>query len=326
MSDIFEVIRYKVIYQNSWNDFVSRAQNTTFLFHRNFMDYHSDRFEDYSTMIYFENELIAIFPANKKDNKIYAHAGLTYGSLAVSRSFDPSKCHTLFNHLLYYYHKQGFRQLIYKEIPAFYQESRNFSLFLEENAGLYQIIQEDTGAAIDLQNAIRFWHGRWQNIRKAEKLNLSIVTSETNKPDLLLKDFWEEVLVPTLKNKYCLLPTHTLDEITLLANRFPTHIKQYNVHGEGKIIAGATIFEDKKVAHCQYIASTDLGKSLYATDFLFHFLITRQYKNFDYFSFGISNSHGSTQINEGLLQWKMSWGAKVCKHRHFGVLLDSLHI
>ncbi|TAH17164.1 MAG: GNAT family N-acetyltransferase [Cytophagales bacterium] len=327
MSDIFEVIRYKVIYQNSWNDFVSRAQNTTFLFHRNFMDYHSDRFEDYSAMIYSENELIAIFPANKKDNKIYAHAGLTYGSLAVNHFFDPSKCHILFNHLLHYYHKQGFGQLIYKEIPVFYQENRNFSLFLVENAGLYQIMQEeDIGAVIDLQNAIHFWHGRWQNIKKAEKLNLSIITSETNKPYLLFKDFWEEVLVPNLKNKYNLLPTHTLDEIALLASRFPTHIKQYNVYYEGKIIAGTTIFEDKKVAHCQYIASTDLGKSLYATDFLFHHLITQKYKDFNYFSFGISNEHGSKKVNEGLLRWKMSWGAQVCKHNHFFLQLDSVHI
>lgn len=326
MGNSFEVIKYSADRQNSWDDFVNKAQNATFLFNRNFMDYHADRFIDHSVMIYLENELIAIFPANQKDNKIYAHAGLTYGSLAVNPFLEPQKYHLLFNSLFDYYKKQRFQQLIYKEIPIFYQGNSDLSLFLDENSSLYQIIQQDVGAVIHLQNPFHFWHGRWINIKKAEKFNLIIITSETCTQHLLMEDFWEEALIPNLKNKYNLLPTHNIGEIMLLANRFPTHIKQYNVYHEGKIIAGTTIFESTKVAHCQYIASTKLGKSLYATDFLFHYLITQKYKNFDYFSLGISNWHGSEKVNEGLLKWKMSWGAKVCKHRHFLVQLGSVHI
>ena len=38
---------YKDSYKDDWNNFVDSAKNSTFLFNRDFMDYHSDRFEDF---------------------------------------------------------------------------------------------------------------------------------------------------------------------------------------------------------------------------------------------------------------------------------------
>lgn len=35
----------------NWKAFVSHAKKATFLFHRDFMEYHSDRFEDFSLVI-----------------------------------------------------------------------------------------------------------------------------------------------------------------------------------------------------------------------------------------------------------------------------------
>ena len=39
----------------NWNAFIGQAKNATFLFHRDFMEYHKDRFEDFSLMV-FEDE------------------------------------------------------------------------------------------------------------------------------------------------------------------------------------------------------------------------------------------------------------------------------
>lgn len=328
MSDSFEVIRYSADYQNRWNDFVGKAQNATFLFHRNFMDYHADRFEDHSVMLFFENRLVAVLPANQKDSKIYSHAGLTYGGLAVipfwkekNEASLSSIYQTIFNHILHYFQKQGFQALIYKEIPFFYQKNQALSTFLGRESSTNQLIHEDIGAVIDLQNTLHFWHGRRQSIKKAALLSPSLEIKES-----VDANFWHTLLIPQLKNKYNLSPTHTFDEITLLANCFPSNIKQYNVCYKNEIIAGTVIFEDRQVAHCQYIASNELGKKLYATDFLFHYLITQKYKDFHYFSFGISNWHDSSKINEGLLNWKLSWGAQVCKHKHFMMNTNALYI
>ena len=52
------------------------------------MDYHNHRFTDYSVMIYKENELYALLPANKVGDKVISHQGLTYGSFVLQ---DKSK-------------------------------------------------------------------------------------------------------------------------------------------------------------------------------------------------------------------------------------------
>ena len=60
---------------------MATAKNSTFLFHRDFMDYHQDRFDDYSLLIFKKEKLIAVFPANKIDEILYSHQGLSYGGL-----------------------------------------------------------------------------------------------------------------------------------------------------------------------------------------------------------------------------------------------------
>ena len=68
------------------NSFIDQAKNATFLFNRNFMDYHSDRFQDFSMMIFNEKEnLVALLPANRVDDIVYSHQGLTYGVLVLTR-------------------------------------------------------------------------------------------------------------------------------------------------------------------------------------------------------------------------------------------------
>ena len=56
-----------------WDRFCYTAKNATFLFQRDFMDYHSDRFTDHSLMMYKDEELIAVLPANIKDRTVYSH-------------------------------------------------------------------------------------------------------------------------------------------------------------------------------------------------------------------------------------------------------------
>ena len=49
---MFEIRRYHTADQPLWDDYVSRARNATFLFYRAYMDYHADRFDDYSLLFY----------------------------------------------------------------------------------------------------------------------------------------------------------------------------------------------------------------------------------------------------------------------------------
>jgi hypothetical protein len=52
MKNKITVRRYQKSDFTQWNSFINEAKNSTFLFHRDFMEYHSDRFEDFSLFEY----------------------------------------------------------------------------------------------------------------------------------------------------------------------------------------------------------------------------------------------------------------------------------
>ena len=43
------------------------------------MDYHSEKFSDYSLLIYKGEKLIALLPANLINDQLFSHSGLSYG-------------------------------------------------------------------------------------------------------------------------------------------------------------------------------------------------------------------------------------------------------
>ena len=47
---MFEIKRYTPADEAAWNDFTARSRQGTFLLDRRYMDYHADRFEDFSLM------------------------------------------------------------------------------------------------------------------------------------------------------------------------------------------------------------------------------------------------------------------------------------
>ena len=60
---------YNNSFKDDWNKFIDISKNSTFLFKRDFMDYHSDKFKDHSLLVYKNSELVALFPLNISDGK-----------------------------------------------------------------------------------------------------------------------------------------------------------------------------------------------------------------------------------------------------------------
>ena len=67
----------------TWNIFNHSAKNSLFMFDRNYMVYHSNRFKDHSLLFYSDDDLVAILPASEKDSSLISHGGLTYGGFIV---------------------------------------------------------------------------------------------------------------------------------------------------------------------------------------------------------------------------------------------------
>ena len=86
-----QIVNYTKKYKATWDNFVGNSKNGTFLFYRDYMEYHQDRFCDQSLLIFKKDKLIGLFPANKRsDGTVSSHDGLTYGGLVTDKNMSIS--------------------------------------------------------------------------------------------------------------------------------------------------------------------------------------------------------------------------------------------
>ena len=80
-----QILEYTSNDEKRWNAFIRESKNGTFLFHRGYMEYHADRFTDASLLVLSEKgAVIAVLPANRVDDVVYSHQGLTFGGLIIN--------------------------------------------------------------------------------------------------------------------------------------------------------------------------------------------------------------------------------------------------
>lgn len=296
-----------------WNGFIEKAKNATFLFHRNFMEYHNDRFEDFSLMVFEDEKLVAALPANRVGDEVYSHQGLTYGGFVVSEKVKLSNVLAILKASLSFLHEQKITTLHLKPIPAFYcnffSEEIEYCLFLL-NA---KCKKKECLSVLDFSKEFSFSKDRKQCIRRGITANL-IIKEETN-----FELFWNQILIPNLQQKHQAKPVHTFEEIANLQQHFPKNIRHFNVYHNDEIVAGTTVFITDKVAHPQYISGNEKKNKLGSIDFLYSHMITKVFLDKNYFDFGPSHRENGMKINEGILFWKESFGAKTTIQSYYEV-------
>ena len=299
----YSVRLYQKQDHNNWNDFIGQAKNATFLFHRDFMEYHKDRFQDYSLIVLDGEKWVAVLPANVVGNQVFSHQGLTYGGLVYSKKIKLASVLAIFKSVLSFLNDNKKEKLQLKLLPSIYHqkpaEELQYALFLVKA----QLIRRDTLSVIDLSQENNLSKLRRRSIQKG--VSNDFVIKEVDD----FEEFWNEILIPNLAQKHKAKPVHSLEEIIKLKALFPENIRQFNVYENGFIVAGTTIFETSTVAHSQYISGKEDKNELGGLDLLFQQLITETFKNKPFFDFGISNEDQGRKLNEGLSYWKESFGA-----------------
>lgn len=122
----------------SWDDFVSNSKNGHFMFYRDYMDYHSDRFQDISLMIYDErNVLIGLIPANLVDYTFHTHQGLSFGGLLMTQKTTANYVCDIIGAVKDYLIRRGdVNRIIYKKMPDFYCKNPShedlYALFIND--------------------------------------------------------------------------------------------------------------------------------------------------------------------------------------------------
>jgi hypothetical protein len=309
------VRRYDTSQRDAWDAFVRRSKNGTFLFERDYMDYHRDRFEDFSLLILDGAKVVALLPAHRAGDDVHSHQGLTCGGLVTDETMTTPRMIDAFAALVDDLANSRCRMFYYKTIPTIYHripaEEDRYALF-RLNAELYR---RDVLSVISMQSRAGLQARRRRGAAKAEKKGVMASTSDD------WSSFWA-LLSGNLQDRFGTHPVHTLSEIDQLRRRFPNNIRLHVAGLNDEMVAGTVIYESSQVAHVQYIAASPVGRESGALDQLFVRLLDDTYASKTFFDFGISTERDGKALNRGLIEQKEGFGARAVVHDFYRLKLQ----
>lgn len=302
-----KIIEYDSSKRDEWNLFVTKAKSPLFMFDRNFMEYHSDRFIDASLMFYHDDELMAVFPASLHGDEVRSHGGLTYGGLLCSSKIKQHHVLEIFQGIISHLKSRGMTSLIYKNIPHIFHripsQEDMYALFIS-GAKMEKV---EPSCSIDFQHAdpvLKLSKGRKAQISRARREGVTIEDSDDFESFITLEN-------KVLMERHNSTAVHTADELKLLHERFSDNIRCVVARYDSRIIAGTVLFVYDDVVHTQYLATDETGRRLGALDLLIWTLLEEYRQTKRFFDFGISSENGGLYLNEGLMAQKESFGGRV---------------
>lgn len=322
-----QIRRYTDNDTQRWDQFVGDSKNGTFLFFRNYMDYHRDRFEDHSLIVENDkNQIVAIIPANEilssQSHKrvLFSHQGLTYGGLVLSsknKVFDVLK---IFDIVIDYLRQNHFESWYYKQIPTIYHQipaqEDEYALW-KNNASLEACLISSTIKLNEIFGNTLLEGQRRRGMEHALLQGYQLIETSD------IQQFWP-IMEQNLMIKYAAKPVHSIHEMELLMSRFPKSIKCYLAVKDGEPQAGAIIYiANKMTVHLQYCHATEQGKKDRVLDFLYISLTEIfQQQSFQYFDLGTSNEDGGKYLNESLIANKQSFGGRGIAYKTYRIQID----
>lgn len=308
-------VRYEKRYEADWNRLLANSKNGTFLFDRGYMEYHGDRFEDYSLLFFDEREhLVGLLPASRHGDSVVSHGGLTYGGIVSTVEMKTVTMLRVFEATLEKLRSDGFESFRYKPIPhIFHQipaEEDLYALFANDA----KIYRRDASSAIYLPERMKFAKGKREGVRKARKAGLEVAVSDDF-------DTFFAMGKQVMHERHNVQPVHSSDEMRLLADRFPGKIQLHASYQAGHMLAGVLTYVFPTSVHAQYMYNSNEGMDKGALDIVLDYLINILYADLRYFSFGISTENGGRFLNEGLIHQKEMFGARSIVHDFYEIRL-----
>lgn len=312
--------KYTISDKKVWDKFVISSKNGTFLFLRDYMDYHSDRFVDHSLLFFDEkNKLLALLPANIENGILYTHKGLTYGGFVLGHKTCISDMTQLMTCLISYCRENEIKSVIYKVVPTIYHVMPS----QEDEYALWQagaeIMECNISSTIDLHNdQCKPTSKRGGVYRSFLKKGYSVEWGAS------LDEYWP-ILEAHLLEKFEAKPVHSLSEIKKLQTTFPDNIRCILVrNAEGTVEGGVVVYINTPVVHLQYSAMTSDGAKNNSLTFLLYAIYEwcKEQSEYRYFDLGTSNEDDGHILNSGLEFWKYTFGGRGVAYKYYRLNLD----
>lgn len=303
-----KVLRYAPEHRTAWDTLVDGARNGLFLFRRDYMDYHADRFEDASMLALVGGEAVALLPASidRATGLATSHAGLTFGGVLVKRDLRGAVAIEAVDSLLDELKVAGARELEVRVLPAFLASYPSAEIVYALWRRGFALTRRDLSSVLPLHDPLALNSSKKQAIAKAVKAGLKVGGGTLARFHALLGD---------VLGRHGAVPVHRLDELERLSGKFPRDILLRSVERDGVMLAGVLVFRYPTAWHTQYMAASDDGRKFGALDLIVASLIDEaRGAGAAWLSFGTSTTDQGRSLNEGLLWQKESFGARSVTH------------
>lgn len=269
------------------------------------MDYHADRFSDCSLLFYRSGSLRALLPAHEASTLFSSHSGLTYGGLVTDLHFTAAEVVPLFTQLNDWLRQSGFRRVVYKPVPHIYHVlPAEEDLYALHHVCHARLTGRDIGTDIVRERAPRWERVRRRGVRRAQEAGITVRRTED------YQAFWH-ILSANLSNRYGVQPVHSVEEIELLAGRFPDNIVLFGAYRDGVMLGGLVLYITTQVVHAQYSSATDDGKALGVMDMIYDHVLREEYTDRPHFDFGRSTEGPAGDVlNTHLTFQKEGYGGR----------------
>ena len=302
MAHELTLVPYSPGEQREWDDLVDRSRAPHFFFRRDYLAYHADRFPDASLLVREGGRLLAVLPANRDGDRLVSHGGLTFGGFITDRRMTATRMLAAFEAVLGRLRADGVTTWVYKPPPHIYHRvPAEEDLYALTRCGA-RLVRRDLSSTVLMADRLPYSKGRKAAVKAARALR---VAQERD-----FAEFWA-VEEEALARRHGVAPVHTLEEIELLAGRFPDGIELFTARDDGgALLGGVVVFVTPVLAHAQYIAATEEGQARGAVDAIVEHLLAERYADRRWFDFGISTTEQGRVLNEGLVGNKESYGAR----------------
>ena len=277
------VKRYGMDFAADWAKVLLSARNGIFIFERGFIEYHGDRFVDFSAIAYLDDEPVALLPAaiDQNTGEASSHPGLTFGGVVLRRELRGDVAIALINALLDWCKACGAKSLTVKILPHVFCTYPSAELEYTLWCRGFTLIRRDLSSLLPLKDSLPFNSSKKGGVKKAKKSGLTV-------GNFRLPAF-HSLLAQVLQAQHGAVPVHSLAELMLLATRFPRNISVRSATKDDEMLAGTLIFHYGPVWHTQYLASSPSGRELGALDLVIESVIDEaRAQGGKYLSFGAS--------------------------------------
>lgn len=309
-----EVKKYNSSYKKIWDEFVKTSKNGLFMFHRNYMEYHADRYKDHSLLFFEKDKLLALLPLSEHGTTLISHGGLTFGGFVTGLDMKQHKMNSLFCCLRKYMEANSFRYLIYKVVPHFYHQYAAEEDIYELFRANAEIIKIEAATVCAFEQPIKLPKGRKAQISRAKREGVQIEESLDYKAFIAVEN-------EVLEKYHGTQAVHTGKELEVLHNNFPNNIKLYVARIEGEIVAGTVLYIYSNGVHTQYLCANDIARKVGALDYTIAYVMELYKNSKKWFDFGKSTEGDGMMLNSGLISQKEGFGGRTVIYQTWGLRL-----